>query len=102
VELSVVWRVGIRRGLQESIQPELPAVAVLRIGTPPELLVFEILGEQVTAIANIDSVSLYDALGVGNPWLKMYEKRYDGFCLPGSGLPERQGSKMASVTGEGI
>jgi len=77
-------------------------VAVLRIGAPPELLVFEILGEQMTVIANIDSVSLYDALDVGNPWLKMYEKRYDGFCLPGSGLPERQGSKMASVTGEGI
>ena len=56
----------------------------------------------MTVIANIDSVSLYDALDVGNPWLKMYEKRYDGFCLPGSGLPERQGSKMASVTGEGI
>ena len=65
--LSVVWRVGIRRGLQESIQPELPAVAVLRIGASPELLVFEILGEQVTVIANIDSVSLYDALGVENP-----------------------------------
>ena len=53
-------------------------------------------------IANIDAVSLYVALDVGNPWLKMYEKRYDGFCLPGSGLPERQGSKMASVTGEGL
>jgi hypothetical protein len=56
-------------------------VAVFRVGAPPELLFFETLGEQVAAIANIDSVSLYDALGVGNPWVKMYEKRYADFCL---------------------
>jgi hypothetical protein len=54
----------------------------------------------MAAIANIDLVSLCDALGVGNPWVKMYEKRYDDFL--GSGLSERQGSKMASVAGEGI
>jgi hypothetical protein len=42
-------------------------VAVFEVGVPPELLVFEIPGEQIVAIANIDSVSLYDALGVGNP-----------------------------------
>jgi hypothetical protein len=57
-------------------------VAVFKVGAPPEMLVFETLGEQMAAIANIDSVSLYDALGVGNPWVKMYEKRYDDFCLP--------------------
>ena len=77
-------------------------MAVFGVGAPLELLVFETLGEQVAVIANIDAVSLYVALDVGNPWLKMYEKRYDDFCLPGSGLPERQGSKMASMTGEGI
>jgi hypothetical protein len=46
-------------------------VAVFGVGAPPELLVFETLGEQMVAIANIDSVSLYDALGVGNSWVKM-------------------------------
>jgi hypothetical protein len=45
----------------------LPAEVVFGVGAPPELLVFEDLGKQVTAIANIDSVSLYDALGVENP-----------------------------------
>ena len=65
--LSVVWKVGTRRGLQESVQPGLPAEVVFGVGAPPELLVFEDLGKQVTAIANIDSVSLYDALGVENP-----------------------------------
>jgi hypothetical protein len=64
-------------------------VTVFKVGAPPKLLVFEILEEQIAAIANIDSVSLYDALDVGNPWLKMYEKRYDDFCLLGSGLLER-------------
>jgi hypothetical protein len=77
-------------------------VAVFRVGTPPELLVFETLGEQVAAIANIDSVSFYDALDVRNPWVKMYKKRYDDFVYLCSGLPERQGSKMASITGEEI
>jgi hypothetical protein len=64
-------------------------VAVFRVGTPPELLVFETLGEQVAAIANIDSVSFYDALDVRNPWFKMYKKRYDDFVYLYSGLPER-------------
>jgi hypothetical protein len=77
-------------------------VAVFRVGTPPELLVFKTLGEQVAAIANIDSVSFYNALDVGNLWLKMYEKRYDDFVYLCSGLPERQGSKMASIIGEEI
>jgi hypothetical protein len=80
----------------------LPAVAVFGVGAPLELLVFGTLGEQMAAIANIDSVSLYDALGVGNPWVKMYEKRIIIFVYLRSGLPERQGSKMASMTGEGI
>jgi hypothetical protein len=39
----------------------------------------------MAAIANIDSVSLYDALGVGNPWVKMYEKGIIIFCLPAFG-----------------
>ena len=83
--LSVVWKVGTRRGLQESVQLGLPAEVVFGVGGRPELLVFEDLGKQVTAIANIDSVSLYDALGVENPWIKIYEKRYDDFCLPAFG-----------------
>jgi hypothetical protein len=45
----------------------LPAEVVFEAGAPPELLVFETLGEQAVAIANINSVSLYDALGVVNP-----------------------------------
>jgi hypothetical protein len=77
-------------------------VAVFEVGAPPELLVFEILGEQMVAIANIDSVSLYDALGVGNPWLRCMRRDMTIFVYLRSGLPERQGSKMASMTGEGI
>jgi hypothetical protein len=60
-------------------------VAVFKIGAPPELLIFEILEEQIVAIANIDSVSLYNALGVRNPWVKMYKMRYDDFYLPAFG-----------------
>jgi hypothetical protein len=103
VGLSVVWRVGTRRGLQGSVQLGLPAVVVFRVGTPPELLVFETLGDQMTAIANIDLVSLCDALGVGNPWVKMYEKRYDDFCLPYvRTYPSAKTLRCSSVTGEGI
>jgi hypothetical protein len=102
VRLSVIWKIKTRRGLQRSVQLGLPTVVVFGVGAPPELLVFETLGEQTAAIANIDSVSLCDALGVGNPWVKMDEKRYYDFCYLCSGLPERQDSKMHNVTGEGI
>jgi hypothetical protein len=78
VGLNVAWRLGTRRDLRGSIQLGLPAVVFFGVGAPPELLVIETLGEQTTAIMNIDSVSLCDALGVGNPWV-MYEKRYDDF-----------------------
>ena len=90
--LSVAWKVGTRRGLQGSVQLGLPAVVVFGVGAPPELLVLETLGEKKAAIANIDSVSLCDALGVGNLWVKMYEKRYDDFVYPYSGIPEHQDS----------
>ena len=67
VGLSVVWRVGTRRGLQESVQLGLPAEVVFGVGVPPELLVFEDIGKQATVIANIDSVSSLSALDVRNP-----------------------------------
>jgi hypothetical protein len=54
-------------------------VVVFGVGAPPELLIFKTIGEQVVVIANIDLVSLCDALGVGNPWVKMYKKRYNDF-----------------------
>ena len=45
-----------------------------------ELLVFETPGEQMAAIANIDLVSLCDALGVENPRVKM-RRDMTIFCL---------------------
>jgi hypothetical protein len=36
----------------------------------------------VTAIANIDSVFLYDVLGAGNPYIKAIRERWNNFCLP--------------------
>jgi hypothetical protein len=55
----------------------LPTEVVFWVGAPPELLVIGILGEQITVIAKINSVFLFDALGVGKSWLKVYEKRYN-------------------------
>jgi hypothetical protein len=61
-------KVGLQRGLRGSARRVWLAVVAFSACAPLGYLANGILGEQLTAITNIDSVFLSDALGVVNPW----------------------------------